>query len=61
MRHELPLFESDTFLGIDVITADSEVSLRKAINESLNVSRPVIINARIDPDDYKWLVVRKES
>jgi len=55
------LFESDTFLGIDVITADSEVSLRKAINESLNVSRPVIINARIDPDDYKWLVVRKES
>jgi len=55
------LFESDMFLGIDVISADSEISLRNAINASLNISRPVIINARIDPDDYKWLVVRKES
>ena len=55
------MFGSDIFLGINVITADSEISFRKALNESLNINRPVIINARIDPDDYKWLVVRKES
>jgi acetolactate synthase-1/2/3 large subunit len=55
------LFDSAGFFGITVINADSEESMRIAINEALSLKKPVIINARIDPDDYKWLVVRKQS
>ncbi|HOW10521.1 MAG TPA: thiamine pyrophosphate-binding protein [Bacteroidales bacterium] len=55
------LFDSDVFLGIRVITADSEESMLNAVRESLSLNSPVIINARIDPDDYNWLVVRKKS
>lgn len=53
------LFESDYFLGIRVISADTEESMRNAINSALSFNQPVIINARIDPDDYKWLIVRR--
>jgi len=55
------LFDSDMFFGIRVIQADSEESMLNAIRESLSLNVPVIINARIDPDDYNWLVVRKKS
>ncbi|NLJ43865.1 MAG: thiamine pyrophosphate-binding protein [Bacteroidales bacterium] len=55
------LFDSDIFFGIRVIPADSEESMLNAIRESLSLNSPVIINARIDPDDYNWLVVRKKS
>ncbi len=55
------LFDSASFFGISVINADSEESMRIAINEAISLQKPVIINARIDPDDYKWLVVRKQS
>jgi acetolactate synthase-1/2/3 large subunit len=55
------LFDSGKFLGINVITADAEESMRKAVNEALSAGKPVIINARIDPDDYKWLIVRKQG
>jgi len=55
------LFDSAYFFGISVINADSEESMRAAINDALSLKKPVIINARIDPDDYKWLVVRKQS
>lgn len=53
------LFGSDIFLGIKVLKADSNDSMRKAIIEALSVNEPVIINAVIDPEDYKWLIVRR--
>ncbi len=53
------LFGSDMFLGVKVLRADSHESMRKAINSSLLLKEPVIINAIIDPDDYKWLVVKR--
>ena len=53
------LFGADTFLGIKVIDADTEQSMRRAVKKSLLLKEPVIINARIDPDDYKWLIVRR--
>ncbi|MCX6327424.1 MAG: thiamine pyrophosphate-binding protein [Bacteroidia bacterium] len=52
------LFCADTFLGIKVLRADSHERMRKAIIEALSVNEPVIINAVIDPEDYKWLIVR---
>jgi acetolactate synthase-1/2/3 large subunit len=55
------LFDSESFFGISVINADSEDSMRIAIKEAVSLKKPVIINTRIDPDDYKWLIVRKES
>jgi acetolactate synthase-1/2/3 large subunit len=53
------LFGADIFLGIKVITAGSNESMRMAVIEALSVSEPVIINAVIDPEDYKWLIVRR--
>ncbi len=53
------LFGSDIFLGIRVLKADSHETMRKAVNNALSVHEPVIINAVIDPDDYRWLVVKK--
>jgi acetolactate synthase-1/2/3 large subunit len=52
------LFGTDSFLGLRVITADSEDKMKKAVNMALSLDEPVIINAIIDPEDYKWLVVR---
>ena len=51
--------DADIFLGIKVLRADSHESMRKAIIEALSVNEPVIINAIIDPEDYKWLIVRR--
>jgi acetolactate synthase-1/2/3 large subunit len=53
------LFGADTFLGIKVLRADSSETMEKAIIEALSVNEPVIINAVIDPEDYKWLIVRR--
>jgi acetolactate synthase-1/2/3 large subunit len=53
------LFEAKTFLGVKVISVDSESAMRVAVNDALSLNEPVIINARIDPEDYKWLIVRK--
>jgi thiamine pyrophosphate-dependent acetolactate synthase large subunit-like protein len=53
------LFCSDIFLVIKVLRADSIESMRKAIIEALSVNEPIIINAVIDPEDYKWLIVRR--
>lgn len=53
------LFGADTFLGIKVFDADSEQSMRSAVKKSVLLNEPVIINARIDPEDYKWLIVRR--
>jgi acetolactate synthase I/II/III large subunit len=54
------LFGTDTFLGLRVLTADSEEKMKKAVNVALSLDKPVIINAIIDPEDYKWLIVRQK-
>lgn len=59
LLYQSDLFDSDMFLGIKVIRADSVEGMRKATIEALSVNEPVIINAVIDPDDYKWLIVRR--
>jgi hypothetical protein len=33
--------------------------MRNATIEALSVNEPVIINAVIDPEDYKWLIVKR--
>ena len=54
------LFGTDTFFGLRVLTVDSEEKMKKAVNVALSKDEPVIINAIIDPDDYKWLIVRQK-
>jgi thiamine pyrophosphate-dependent acetolactate synthase large subunit-like protein len=46
-------------MGIKVLRADTADGMRKAVIEALSVNEPVIINAVIDPEDYKWLIVRR--
>ena len=53
------LFGSASFLGVKVITADSDESMQKAVSNALSLNEPVIINAIIDPDDYKYLIVKQ--
>ncbi len=53
------LFGSDIFLGIKVLKADSDDSMKKALNTALATDEPVIINAIIDPDDYRWLITEQ--
>ena len=55
------LFEAAKFLGIRVLNANSIEGMRNATIEALSVNEPVIINAVIDPEDYKWLIVRREA
>jgi acetolactate synthase-1/2/3 large subunit len=59
LLYQSDLFNSDIFLGIKVLRADSTDTMRKAIINALSVHEPVIINAVIDPEDYKWLIVRR--
>jgi acetolactate synthase I/II/III large subunit len=59
LLYQSDLFGADIFLGIKVLRADSLEEMRKAIIEALSVNEPVIINAVIDPEDYKWLIVRR--
>jgi acetolactate synthase-1/2/3 large subunit len=53
------MFGSDTFLGTRVFKADSPEKMRKSINDALRLHEPVIINTIIDPDDYRWLIVKR--
>jgi acetolactate synthase-1/2/3 large subunit len=55
------LFGSDIFLGIKVLKADTNDSMIKALNTALASDEPVIINAMIDPDDYKWLITEQRT
>ncbi|HVN58689.1 MAG TPA: thiamine pyrophosphate-binding protein [Bacteroidales bacterium] len=54
------LFSSDSFLGIRVLNAENELELRHCVRTALGLAAPVIVNAVIDPDDYKWLVVKQK-
>ena len=53
------LFNADRFLGIKVLTVISAETMREALIEALAMNEPVIINAVIDPEDYKWLIVKR--
>jgi acetolactate synthase-1/2/3 large subunit len=53
------LFGSNTFLGVKVLNADSHETMRNSVIEALSVNEPVIINAVIDPEDYRWLIVKR--
>ena len=59
--YEGELFEADRFLGCRVLNADSGESMVRAVRQAISLNGPVIINARIDPGDYKWLVVRQPA
>jgi acetolactate synthase I/II/III large subunit len=59
MLYQSDLFDADIFLGIKVLRANSADAMRKAIIDALSLNEPVIINATIDPEDYKWLIVRR--
>lgn len=52
------LFGAERFLGINVLTVKSEAEMRIAVRSALIMDEPLIINALIDPEDYKWLVVK---
>ena len=54
------MFGSDYFLGVRILRADSEESMKAAVKKAFTLDEPVIINAIIDPEDYKWLVVRQK-
>jgi len=54
------LFGSEIFLGVKVLTADSEEKMKRSVNIALSHDEPVIINAIIDPEDYKWLIVKQK-
>jgi acetolactate synthase-1/2/3 large subunit len=60
MLYDGDLFGSDTFFGVKVLTVKTDSEMREAVRSSLAADAPVIINAVIDPEDYKWLVVRPE-
>ncbi|HLN21651.1 MAG TPA: thiamine pyrophosphate-binding protein [Bacteroidales bacterium] len=59
MLYDGDLFGSDSFLGVRVLNAGTSEAMRVAVIEALSSSGPVIINAVIDPEDYKWLIVRR--
>jgi acetolactate synthase-1/2/3 large subunit len=59
LLYQNDLFDSDVFFGVRVIKADSIETMRRAVIEALSANEPIIINAVIDPDDYKWLIVRR--
>jgi acetolactate synthase-1/2/3 large subunit len=59
MLYQGDLFGTDTYLGVKVLMADSIESMQTAVIDALSVNEPVIINAVIDPEDYKWLIVRR--
>jgi acetolactate synthase-1/2/3 large subunit len=59
LLYQSDLFGADIFMGIKVLRADTAEEMRKATIEALSVNEPVIINAAIDPEDYKWLIVRR--
>ncbi|HPF04211.1 MAG TPA: thiamine pyrophosphate-dependent enzyme, partial [Bacteroidales bacterium] len=51
------LFMADIFLGVKVLRVDSTGSMSEAVSKALLLDEPVIINAVIDPEDYKYLIV----
>jgi acetolactate synthase I/II/III large subunit len=59
MLYQGDLFGADRFLGVKVLKACSHDEMRRAVIEALAENEPVIINAVIDPDEYRWLIVKR--
>lgn len=59
MLYQGDLFGSGIFLGVKVLRASTHAEMRKSVIEALALNEPVIINAVIDPDEYRWLIVRR--
>jgi acetolactate synthase-1/2/3 large subunit len=59
MLYQGELFESERFLGVKVLNATSAETMRSSVIDALAMNEPVIINAVIDPEDYKWLIVKR--
>jgi acetolactate synthase-1/2/3 large subunit len=53
------LFGSDSFLGVKVMKAGSKETMAESLRTALKMNEPVIINAVIDPEDYKYLIVKQ--
>lgn len=53
------LFGADRFFGIRVLKATTARRMRSAVKKALSAKEPVIINAVIDPEEYKWLIVKR--
>ena len=54
------MFLSDSYLGIRVMNAGTSDEMRECVRLALQMKESVIINAVIDPEDYRWLVVRQK-
>jgi acetolactate synthase I/II/III large subunit len=59
MIYQGDLFGAVRFLGVKVLRADNHTEMRKAVIEALAENEPVIINAVVDPDEYRWLIVKR--
>jgi acetolactate synthase-1/2/3 large subunit len=59
MLYQGDLFSADRFLGIRILRAGSHDEMRRAVIEALAENEPVIINAVIDPEEYRWLIVKR--
>lgn len=53
------LFDADRFFGVRVMKVNSERRLRSAVRKALGLKEPVIINAVIDPEEYKSLIIKR--
>ncbi|MGQ9665599.1 MAG: thiamine pyrophosphate-binding protein, partial [bacterium] len=54
------MFHAGRFLNTRVLNVTSEKTLRDALEYAMTLNDTVIINAMIDPDDYKWLIERQQ-
>jgi acetolactate synthase-1/2/3 large subunit len=59
MLYQGDLFGTDHFLGVRVLRADNHSDMRHALIEALAMNEPVIVNAVIDPEEYRWLIVKR--
>ena len=53
-----PLFSSEGFLGVKVIRVTDADTMRKAVREALLSDKSVIVEAAVDPSEYRDLVVK---
>jgi acetolactate synthase-1/2/3 large subunit len=59
MLYQGDLFSTDRFYGVRILKAVSHDEMRRAVIEALAENEPVIINAVIDPEEYRWLIVKR--
>jgi acetolactate synthase I/II/III large subunit len=59
MLYQGDLFNSEIFLGVRVLRASTHSEMQKSLIEALAINEPVIINAVIDPEEYRWLIVKR--